>query len=520
MLLAWPLFVYLAALVAAEPAPVEQTPFLGTPRKHLIFMVSDGMGPASLSLARSFRQFRDQLAYNETLVLDQHLIGALRTLLNLLLVTDSAAGAVAFALGIKTYNGAIGVTADKVPVGTILEAAKLQRHYKTGLVVTTRITDATPAAFLAHADYRFQEDLIAEQQIGHYELGRVVDLIIGGGRCHFQPVAAGGCRADQLDLVQKASESGWQFVGSRAGFDELDGGKNVSLPLLALLAEGDIPFDLDRDARVHPSLEELAATALTALFAASKADDESGGMFLLIEGSRIDHAGHQNDPAAQVRETLAYDKAFEHVVEFARKHLSPTDEFIVLSTSDHETGGLAVARQVTPLYPEYAWYPEALLNASHSGEYVANELKNYKGLDPAGAVKQQLEKSLGIVDYTQADVDFLVAHLDNPIDKLVEMVSVRSQTGWSTHGHSAVDVNIYGYLPREATMLEVYKALAGNHENVEIGQFMRRWLDVGLESVTKRILGTKHSPGAVVEALLHAVEEELDDAYHHLEDLE
>jgi alkaline phosphatase len=101
-----------------------------------------------------------------------------------------------------------------------------------------------------------------------------------------------------------------------------------------------VPFEIDRRnmADVYPSLSEMALTALTALEAATK--DSEKGFFLMIEGSRIDHAGHLNDPAAQVREVLEYDKTFKAVVDFLEA--SETDGILV-ATSDHETGGLALA---------------------------------------------------------------------------------------------------------------------------------------------------------------------------------
>ena len=155
-------------------------------KRNMIFMISDGMGPTSLSLTRSYRQYTTGLPVDDILVLDQHLIGSSRTRSTSSLITDSAAGATAFSCGFKSYNGAISVLPDHMPCGTVLEAAK-KAGYMTGLVVTTRITDATPACFAAHANRREYEDLIAEQMIGNYPLGRVVDLIIGGGRCHFLP---------------------------------------------------------------------------------------------------------------------------------------------------------------------------------------------------------------------------------------------------------------------------------------------------------------------------------------------
>jgi alkaline phosphatase len=178
-----------------------------TGKRNLIFMVSDGMGPTSLSLTRSFRQFESGLPENDTLVLDKHLIGSSRTRSTSSLITDSAAGATAFSCGFKSYNGAISVLPDHSPCGTVMEAAK-RAGYTTGLVVTTRITDATPACFAAHVNRRDEEDIIAQQMIGEHPLGRVVDLMLGGGRCHFLPKStSGSCRADETDVIQLAKDN-------------------------------------------------------------------------------------------------------------------------------------------------------------------------------------------------------------------------------------------------------------------------------------------------------------------------
>lgn len=472
-------------------------------KKNVIFMVTDGMGPSSLSLARSFKQFRDGLPIDDVLQLDQHLIGSSRTRSNSSLITDSAAGATAFSCALKSYNGAIGVAADTEPCGTILEALKLQ-GYMTGLVVTTRITDATPAAFSSHVDQRRQEDMIAEQQLGEYLLGRMVDLIIGGGRCHFLPQSVkDGCRSDDRNLVKEAQhEKGWHYVGDRELFDELVGGHNVKFPLLGLLADTDIPYDIDRDPKVYPSLAEQVKVALTALSKATKDSDK--GFFLLIEGSRIDHAGHHNDPAAHVREVLAYDDAYKEVLKF----IDETDtDTVAISTSDHETGGLVTSRQNSPSYPDYVWYPEVLLNSTHSGDYLSSKIVNFTSsagdlttLDTF-IVKEILEKDLGITDYTSEEIQ-IIKRFSNDSGNLLyvlnNMISIRSQTGWTTHGHSAADVNIYGYTNSKLIRSKLLSnkpnhGLLGNHENTEIGAFIESITGVSLDEVTKLVKKTKHS---------------------------
>lgn len=467
-------------------------------KKNLIFMVSDGMGPTSLSLTRSFRQYTEGLPWHETLVLDDHLIGQSRTRSSSSLVTDSAAGATAFSCGQKSYNGAISVLPNFDPCGSVMEAAK-RMGYTTGLVVTTRITDATPAVFASHVRKREMEDEIAMQMVGEtHPLGRMVDLMMGGGRCHFLPNGTeGGCRADDVDVTKIATKKhGWNYIKSKDDFDHLS--SSTKLPLLALFAPTDIPYEIDRKYQddVYPSLEEMTKTALDILSAATK--DSEKGFFVMIEGSRIDHAGHANDPAAQVHEVLGYDRAMSAVLDFIKDADTPT---VMVSTSDHETGGLAVARQLHAEYPDYLWYPGVLANASHSAEKTARDYYGHlqsaeqrsAAASPAGAealgenlnayIKMLLKKNLGINDPTLDEMESLVTRPERSAYTFADMVSRRAQTGWSTHGHSGADVNIYTSDPAAAL------ALRGNHENTEVGEFLRAYLglDDEVEKVTQKL---------------------------------
>ncbi|KAI9734431.1 MAG: hypothetical protein M1818_006819 [Claussenomyces sp. TS43310] len=490
-LFVWAIVATAAVIVLAVYAQQQRRPASGdgsrskpSGKRNLIFMVSDGMGPASLSLTRSFRQHIQGLPIDDILNLDQHLIGSSRTRSSNSLVTDSAAGATAFSCGKKSYNGAIAVLPDHTACGTVLEAAK-RAGYMTGLVVTTDITDATPACFSSHVNLRIQDDAIALQQVGDGPLGRVVDLMLGGGRCHFLPNGtAGGCRQDDVDVTQIAQEKyGWSYIDDRAGFDGLLDGTEARLPLLGLFAPTDIPFEIDRQTmeETYPSLDEMARTALTALDIASKDNDK--GFFLMIEGSRIDHGGHFNDPAAQVHEVLAYDKAFASVLAY----LEGSDaEGAVIATSDHETGGLAVARQLTPSYPQYKWLPEILAHATHSSEYLTKQLYNHirasdsiAPLDLKDFISKQVEEGLGVYDATDTEIQAVVDNLGSALYVFSDMISRRAQIGWSTHGHSAVDVNIYGSAGASQ--------LRGNHENTEIGDFLREYLEVDVEAITKEL---------------------------------
>ncbi|PNS16833.1 Repressible alkaline phosphatase [Sphaceloma murrayae] len=503
----------------SSPSPPPLRP---TGKRNLIFMVSDGMGPSSLSLTRSFNQHIHSLPYNHTLLLDNLLLGQSRTLSSSSWVTDSAAGATAFSCGLKSYNGAISMLPDGTPCPSVMEGAK-RAGYKTGVVVTTRVTDATPACFGAHVKRREMEDGIAGQMLGLDGIGAwngsAMDLILGGGRCHFLGSGqTGSCRGDGRDLVREAEKGGWAYVDSREGFDALEGKKAEEvLPLLGLWAGGDVPFEIDRrlQNKTYPSLEESARTALRLLSEAT-ADSEQG-FFIMIEGSRIDHAGHINDPAAQVHEVLAYDRTMQAVLDFIEDSDTPT---LMVATSDHETGGLAIARQLDRyVYPHYTWYPSVLANATSSAELTAHEYHTYLASHPATSSSSKTTKSinkylttlitdkLGFVPTTQ-ELKALTSRPVFAIWILGDMISRRAQIGWSSHGHTAADVNIYssaavrsparqgkGGRAHDGWMKAVRERLGGNRENTDVGAFLRWWLDVEgeVEEVGRELVSDEDS---------------------------
>lgn len=497
VLLAWALLATAAVAVLAtvyQHSQIErsshgqlgngQNPPSG--KRNLIFMVSDGMGPTSLAMTRGWRQHAEQMPWDETLLLDEYMIGQSRTRSTSSLVTDSAAGATAFSCGKKSYNGAISVLPDHNPCGSVMEAAK-RMGYTTGLVVTTRITDATPAVFASHVRRREMEDEIALQMVGKsHPLGRIPDLMLGGGRCHFLPNSSDdSCRADDMDVIDIAGGLGWKYISTRVDFDNL--GTDPKLPLLGLFAHDDIPYEIDRRYQddVYPSLEQMTRTALNALSSATKDSDQ--GFFIMIEGSRIDHAGHGNDPAAQVHEVVAYDHAMAAVMDFIKDSSTPT---LMVATSDHETGGLATARQLHAEYPRYLWYPGVLANASHSASYCSHVYHDYISTETKHApsdlsswLMDLMAKSLGIHDASPEELDSLIKNSALASYIFADMVSRRAQIGWSTHGHSGADVNIYA-----SDSIAAHK-LAGNHENTEVGEFLRWYLGAEdeVEKVTEKL---------------------------------
>ncbi|ORY00204.1 alkaline phosphatase [Basidiobolus meristosporus CBS 931.73] len=442
------------------------------PKRNVIMMISDGFGPASETYSRLYYQWSKNLPVGYKTPLDTILVGASRTRSNSSMITDSAAGATAISCAQKTFNNAVGVDPFEEPCGTLLEAAKANGML-TGLVVTSRITHATPASFSSHVVHRNLEHLIAEHQIGNYVLGPTVDLMFGGGRCFFLPnTTEGSCRPDTKNLIRDAQQRGFRYIQSREQFDSLK--SQTHFPLMGLFALDHMDYDIDRDPQVQPALSEMTQKALDLLNKAS--EDSDKGFFMMIEGSRIDMGAHNNDPIGHLHDILAYQETIEVVKAF----VDANPGTVMISVSDHETGGFTVGRQVTETYPEYIWYPEVISKCKKSTSYLGKLLFEYSGENRKEyVVNDILKEQLEIVDPTEDEVGYLLeAHtLFDFIYHLSKMVSVRAQLGWTTHGHTGVDVNLYAYGSNS-------HELSGNHENTEIGDFISNYLNLNLDTIT------------------------------------
>jgi alkaline phosphatase len=290
------------APAAPDSTAVDPGPF------SVILLIGDGTGLNYWSAAR--------MALPSLAIEAMPVVGLVGTESSNRRVTDSAAGATAFASGVKTYNGAIGVTPDTTEVETVLERAEA-RGKATGLVATSTITHATPAAFAAHVPSRNMHNAIAAQ-LAEAD----VEVMLGGGRVFFDPAS----RPDEVDLLERLRRKG-TVVDSAAGLEGLDL-SNVDR-LYGFIAEQQPPAA----ARRAPALATLTGMALEIL-----ARDEDG-FFLMVEGSQIDWRGHDNAPFSElIPELRDFNGAVAEALAFQEKR--PNTLVIVLA--DHETGGLAL----------------------------------------------------------------------------------------------------------------------------------------------------------------------------------
>lgn len=445
-----PLLLFALALLAGlagRPAHAQSAP------TNVILFIADGTGPATITMARDYA--RDQTG-RDALALDAYLTGAVRTFATNSRVTDSAAGATAYATGVKTYNGAIGVDTLRRPVGTVLEAAEAA-GMATGLIATSRITHATPAAFSAHVPNRGMEEEIAAQQ-----LAQGIDVLFGGGRANYLPADDGGRRRDGRDLLAEAEAAGYRIVASREDFDA-----GLQAPVLGLFAPDHMAYEIDRDPADEPSLAEMTRAAIDLL------DDDPDGFFLMVEASRVDHAGHGNDAAAHVHDALAFDEAFAAAVAYAEEQGGT----LVVATSDHEAGGLTLGRAIDGR-AFYTWKPEVLARVTSShGPMVAAIVEDRQS--PADV----LRTFAGIEDLTEEETALLEgARTDGRQLNFVlaDVIARRAVVGWTTGGHTAVDVHLYAAGPGA-------DAFRGTLDNARVGQLVAEQLGLDLTDVTERL---------------------------------
>ncbi len=314
-----------AALLAPAPACAGGHGDAGEHR-DVILMIADGLGPQHLAAARivSERVLDRPLCMAE--VMRSGRTGYLLNDTADAIVTDSAAAATQMATGQRAIPRVLSMSPEPPPAGTvyrtILEIAQA-RGMATGLVTTSGITDATPGAFAAHVLDRGREAEVAEQELAHR-----VDVLMGGRRAFFLPRSAEGSRrGDERDLLAEARGAGYAVVEDERGLRQVTRGS-----VLGLFSLGDMAFEQARAGTGQPSRATMAEKALALLARGDR------GFFVMIEGGRIDHAAHASDAADVVGDALAFDEAVCAARAFQRRH----PEALLIVTSDHETGGLAI----------------------------------------------------------------------------------------------------------------------------------------------------------------------------------
>ena len=326
--------------------------------KNVIFFLGDGMGMTTQTAARIYKVGEDGELTMDTLPESAFV----KTYSNNAQVTDSAPSMAAYMTGVKMNNEVISMTPETsafdatgkdylsgtdstcptsgngTAVTTLLELAK-KAGWSTGVVTTTRVTHATPAATYSHICHRDGENAIAAQVVPggtgtginayNTALGDGLDVLMGGGRQFFLPTAAGGKRTDGRDLTAEFVAKGYTYVKNKTEFDAVAASDKTRL--VGLFTSSHMSYDLDRDPAVEPSLAEMTTKAIDIL-----QKKGSNGFFLMVEGGRIDHALHETTAKKALQDTVAFDDAIKAAIDKMKLSDADLKNTLIVVTADHD----------------------------------------------------------------------------------------------------------------------------------------------------------------------------------------
>ncbi|MCB0456699.1 MAG: alkaline phosphatase [Flavobacteriaceae bacterium] len=297
-------FLLILSLIFVSATTFAQTQKRVKKPKNIILLIGDGTGLSQVSAAQYFKE--GAVNYERFPV-----VGLIKTSSSSDLITDSAAGATAFANGVKTYNGAIGLDKDSLKVKNIV-AFTSQKGMNTGIIATSSITHATPACFYAHSKSRnFHEE------IASFLPNSEIDFFAGAGLQYFNK------RKDGKNLLSDFQKNGFT-IDTVALAEKKD--KKIGF----LLAEKSMPKMVEERGDFLPKATQLAINFLS---------KDNKNFFLMVEGSQIDWGGHDNDAAYLISELIDFDNTLGTAIDFAEEN----GETLVIVTADHETGGFTLA---------------------------------------------------------------------------------------------------------------------------------------------------------------------------------
>ncbi len=420
-----------------------------TPPRNVIFMLGDGM---SFAQVKAYRMYADDPATElvEPLPMEAYQVGSVSTdSIRLVCAggdcvrdphgfTDSASSATAYATGHDTIVGHLSVTGSGESMPTILELAR--KHGKsTGIIATSQITHASPAAFGSHVLSRKETSQIADQYFeSQWHEAPMLDVLLGGGSRDM-------CRGDR-DLIPEFRQAGYDIALNREQLLASNGDR-----LLGLFAEDGLPRAWDRDETV-PSLAEMTQSALNAL------NRNAEGFFLMVEGSQIDWGAHANSVVDVVSEMQDFIGAVRLVLEFAREQ----GDTLVVITADHETGGMSLGRDGI-----YRWDARPLRGVTHSTQWMMQQF-----LDGEDSLSSIVAQNVPF-ELSEPEIQALDAAQREEAaarDALADLFNQRTLTGWATGGHTGLDVPLYVFGPGS-------ERFGGVMQNETVGQVL---LDVFL----------------------------------------
>ena len=415
--------------------------------KYVFYMIGDGMGPNQVLAAEMYRAELEGKIGRVPLRMSSFPVTGFATTFSASNgITDSSAAGTALATGHKTNNGCLGVDKDSVPQASIAEQLH-NEGWPVGIMTSVAIDHATPGAFYAHVPKRSKYYKIGTQ-LAHtgYEF-------FGGAGFH-KPINKDNDK--DPNLYDYCEQNGYVFAhGLQEAQAKMDAEK------LILIQETDgidrtkgsdcLPYAIDRK-EGDLTLAQITQTAID--FLAPK-----GRFFMMIEGGKIDYAGHSKDGATNIKEVLDFDEAIEVVYQF---YLAHPDETLIVVTADHETGGMALGNHKYVLNLQLLQHQKC---SSWELNYAIYDMHQQYGKKLKWEqIKSLLQDKLGFynqVEITASDEAILKSAfkdlmkgknksektLYNDISELggaaVSLLNQKAKLGWTSFAHTAANVPVF-----------------------------------------------------------------------------
>lgn len=464
--------------------------------KYVFFFLGDGMSNSQIQATEAYLTTKngdsatlatDLLKPENRLNMSKMPVQGMQTTYDsFALMTDSASSATAFACGLKTNSGTIGMddkaVAEKKSYKSIAQLAH-EAGMKVGVISSVSLDHATPAAYYASVvDRGYMNNIATQMADTGYEF-------FGGGGLAKPTAALSGNGDTDNDVFALLANKGYVIKNTRQ--DIVDVKDNPPNKVVCINADLDgskaMPYAIDRNETNNLSLAEMTDVAISALSA-----NVNKGFFIMVEGGKIDWAGHANDAMANIGDMLDFDDAVGEALKFYAQH--PNDTLIIV-TGDHETGGMTIGHATT----QYKAYYGELLNQKHSYEYFDKLLEQHKtdhpvsNCDAPGSLAADpdmltlMEENFGLVygslndyqkekledaydksmcgknDNSGAENSFLYGTYKPISVTLTHVLNEKASIGWTSYSHTGVPVPVFA-------KGRVAQSFAGFYDNTDIAK--------------------------------------------------
>jgi len=453
-------------LVVFTAVTLAATAALAAMPQYVFFFLGDGMANAQIQATKAYLTTKN--GGSATLATDLRkpanrlnlsklpVLGMQTTYNAQALITDSAAAGTAFACGVKTKSGVVGMDETQTIRYKSIAQLAAESGKRVGILSSVSLDHATPASYYASVANRGYLNNIATQMVA-----AEYDFYGGGGLASPTGPARSGDTGNNIWNLLAAK--GYTVLNDRASILSLnEKPKNKVFCINPWLQDAAaMPYAIDRPA-TNLSLAEMTGVAINALVRAPK-DHKLGpardqGFFLMVEGGKIDWACHANDAMAAIGDTLDFDEAIGVALDFYRKHPHQT---LIVVTSDHETGGMTVGHATTG----YSAHYDRLLKQTHSfTSFGRNQWSVHKAAHSSGYVHtstDNLASNAAMIDLMESSFGLKWAELNSLQQEKLEDAYDKSMCGQNKNSVDANNLLYGGQEPIIVTLTHILNERAG-----------------------------------------------------------